>query len=148
MSESMFTKRLFIAAPIESAEVQTELVAVRSRVQAAFPDVKFHWEDQSHITLRFLGDVDIIGVSGALRELQKEIKQIAEENDPFDLALGYLYTFPGILWVRLGRIQEHARSFGYSCHPDQPGGARLWIPGCRPRLQRTHHHRTIRAQDG
>ena len=106
MSESMFTKRLFIAAPIESAEVQTELVAVRSRVQAAFPDVKFHWENQSHITLRFLGDVDMVGVSSALRELQKDLKQIAEENDPFDLALGYLYTFPGILWSGLAGFKN------------------------------------------
>ena len=127
MPESLFTKRLFIAAPVESVEVQAEFAAVQNRAQAAFPDVKFHWEDQPHITLRFLGDVDIVGVSNNLCDLWKDLKLIADQNDPFDLALGYLYTFPGVFWSSLAgfkntldrldivamRINQAARDCGF-----------------------------------
>ena len=96
----MFTKRLFLASPVEHVMVRNQLLQVRSRLAEAFPHEEFAWEEHPHITLRFLGSADLADeeVRNQLKSLHSDLKHIIGRADPFPLTLGHVGVFPGVIY--------------------------------------------------
>jgi len=82
--------RAFIALPFE-AKVRGRLARVCDELRPAFPDARWVGMDQIHLTLRFLGEVDALG----LKHLAERLREPASRCRPARVALGPLGMFPG-----------------------------------------------------
>ena len=92
--------RLFAACPVRSPEVAKELDSAWERVLELLPDtVGTRREREPHITLRFLGKTPGPETVDAL---DRALAAMAARLEPVPLTLGYLGTFPGVLWAGIG----------------------------------------------
>ena len=90
-------------------EARQELDAAWKHFLQIIPDgTNPRRKTQPHITLRFLGDIDTDQPeqATAIDQLTNDVKAIAGSFGKIDLILGYLHTFPGVLWTSLGGTQE------------------------------------------
>lgn len=102
-------KRLFISSQISQMEATQELDAAWKHFLQAIPDgTNPRRKTQPHITLHFLGDIDTDQPeqAAAIDQLTNDVKAIARSFGEIDLILGYLHTFPGVLWTSIGGTQE------------------------------------------
>ena len=95
--------RLFVALPLP-ASVKRSL----EPMARGLGDVRWLGEDQQHVTLRFIGELD----NGRLEEVAETLALV--EGAPFDLRLTGLGHFPPrgeprVLWVGVERSAELAR---------------------------------------
>lgn len=106
-------QRLFIAASIKDDHARREMDYAWKRITEILPEhAKASRQDQPHITLRFLGDVNTDDARQAhlVALLQDDVRRIAKSTPPVDLTLGYLHTFPGNVWLSVGCTQEDTDS--------------------------------------
>lgn len=100
------TKRLFLAIPITSSwrHVCTE-IALEARTHAVIKNIPAHWtpEENFHITVRFIGNVDKHCISGLIQT----IRRFARTSKPFLLPLSDIHTAtsddPKMIWVTFRR---------------------------------------------
>lgn len=104
----MRTVRAFIALPLEE-ELCREIGAFLVRWRKKAPDLK--WVDPSllHVTLRFLGEVDV----GLLAPLDRALREVARGTKPFHVSLGRVGAFPvlsrpRVFWLGLEPRDELA----------------------------------------
>lgn len=91
--------RTFIAVEIEPA-IRDRLVALQDRLAQHAPDVKWTEPENLHVTLLFLGEVDLREVTAICRR----VAEGCEENPPFALTVATTGCFPNLrrprtLWV-------------------------------------------------
>jgi RNA 2',3'-cyclic 3'-phosphodiesterase len=91
--------RAFIALPL-SADVQRGIAVVQTELKDSQADVKWDTSDKFHITLKFLGDIDVEQAPLIARELEKSIGT----SPAFDLTFFKLGAFPDIerprvIWI-------------------------------------------------
>jgi len=93
-----FHMRLFIAIEIDPAIVE-KLEAIRARLRKADADVKWVEPENSHLTLKFIGEMD----AGRLHEIKAVIARAAATVQPFELAIRTAGCFPEarprVLWI-------------------------------------------------
>ena len=105
----MTTKRLFIACPIESSPAHEELQAAWKRASGLLPpDTEIRSEQQFHMTLSFIGEVDLSDHQTSVKvEVMTNLLEMRTRNfRPVPLILGYLGNFPGVLWAGVGGTVE------------------------------------------
>ncbi len=93
------TMRAFIAVDL-SKESKDYLTLVESQFKKSNADVKWIEQDNLHITLKFLGDID----EEQAKKLITAITDIASKNRQFNIKLGQTGAFPSIrspriIWV-------------------------------------------------
>jgi 2'-5' RNA ligase len=100
----MQTYRTFIAIEVPE-EIRREIRAYIDQLRAAFPDVRASWsrEDNLHLTLKFLGDVEVSRIDS----LSQACANAARDIDRFELAISSCGTFPPhgkpkVLWLGIG----------------------------------------------
>ena len=99
----------FIAARIRDPEVLRELNIAWVCVATTLPKIaQAQRTGPPHITLRYLGDLDIDEPeqNQIIQELSQQMQDTAQRFESFELMLGYLHTFPGILWTSVGGTDE------------------------------------------
>ncbi len=105
----LLIKRLFIASRIHEPAVLREIEDAWERALELLPaGTAAERENQPHITMCFLGDMDTAGAENQdrLDELQNRLGRIAARRERIPLILGHLHTFPGILWASVGGTGE------------------------------------------
>jgi 2'-5' RNA ligase len=91
--------RTFIAVGIE-APIRRKLVGVQRRLERAAENVKWVEEENIHLTLKFLGQVD----ERALYDVCRAVQEVAGEHEPFEMTVEGLGAFPHqrrprVLWA-------------------------------------------------
>ena len=91
--------RTFIAIEMDKAVVE-KLEAIRHRLQKADADVKWVEPENSHLTIKFIGEIDPAKVDA----IKAEMQQAAVTVKPFELAVHTAGSFPKgrpprVLWV-------------------------------------------------
>ncbi|MCH7872706.1 MAG: RNA 2',3'-cyclic phosphodiesterase [Planctomycetes bacterium] len=81
--------RCFVAVELEQS-VRSAIARFVLQELPAGPDVRWCGEDQLHITLKFLGDVD----DARLSRVCEIVSDSAKRLTPFDLTIGRLGCFP------------------------------------------------------
>ena len=107
----MFEKRLFIASPIDSIEVNSHIMLTRQNLRIKFPEINWRWENNTHITLRFLGDVNINNqiTSDILSQIHYKLDKLLSQTEQFSFQLGQLNTFDNVLWYSIEGTKEKHR---------------------------------------
>ena len=99
------SKRLFIACPVRNSIIIEMLTLAGKQLEGLLPaGCEITREPEYHITLRFLGEVDLAEQSTVRRiiELVKDIDHITALTTTISFSLGYLHTFPGgVVWCSL-----------------------------------------------
>jgi RNA 2',3'-cyclic 3'-phosphodiesterase len=100
----MQTYRTFIAIEVPG-EIRRQIRAYIDQLRAAFSDVRASWsrEDNLHLTLKFLGDVEVSRIDS----LSQACTHAARDVQRFELALTDCGTFPPhgkpkVLWLGIG----------------------------------------------
>lgn len=95
----MSTIRTFIALPA-STEIQQQMAAVQSQLKATQADVKWDLQDKFHITLKFLGDVELSNIESLSSALAGMVKQFPVFEITYD-ALGAFPNLhnPRVIWI-------------------------------------------------
>jgi RNA 2',3'-cyclic 3'-phosphodiesterase len=100
----MQTYRTFIAIEVP-AEIRRQIRVYIDQLRAGFPDVRASWsrEDNLHLTLKFLGDVEVSRIPA----LSQACAEAAQTTSQFALTIGGCGTFPPhgkpkVLWIRVG----------------------------------------------
>lgn len=98
--------RTFIAIPIPEECLQA-LERVQKELQSYDADVRWTSVRSIHLTLKFLGEAD----PGLPPELAKSLRAALEQEQPFNLCLAELGSFPDsgnprVLWCGVGGEQE------------------------------------------
>jgi 2'-5' RNA ligase len=116
--------RLFVALPV-SAEVKSTIERAQAELRRAIPDTSARWahRDQFHLTLRFLGNVEVSRVES----LVKAMKTACQPFAPLRLTARKLGFFPNarsprVLWVGVEdeqeqRLPELSRALNASIQP-------------------------------
>lgn len=93
--------RLFIALPVPTA-VKQGIQQVQERLRRELPDGCASWTrpEQWHLTLKFLGNVDVVQV----RELSGVLGEVCEKFAPLKLRAAHVGCFPNlrkprVVWV-------------------------------------------------
>ena len=101
MPEGQTHWRVFCAIELPDA-LKSRVGEHARRLREAFPRVRASWErpEKIHITLKFLGDVEVSRVE----ELSRAAGRAAAHVEPFDLTIAGLGTFPPhgpprVLWL-------------------------------------------------
>ena len=99
-------RRAFIALVFD-ASVRERLARVCDELRPAFPEARWVGTQQLHLTLRFLGDVDPLG----LKDLAARLREPASGCRAARVALGPLGIFPSkgaprVLWVGVVLSQD------------------------------------------
>ena len=97
----MFNKRLFISCPVAGYTLAPNIKYVREELSNHIDDI-FRWENQYHITLRFLGNVDINDDRSrdSLKNIRQRLSELAEYYKPLRLVSSMIDTFPqGVLYL-------------------------------------------------
>ncbi len=99
--------RLFIAV-WPSVEVRDDLQRLQSILERRFPELKYSGQDQLHITMKFLGEVD----EQRADEIQEVMDAAARDSAPFECELGKTECFPphGKPRVVVAAIEDKTRS--------------------------------------
>ena len=93
-------QRLFVACPVRSPEVAAELDSAWERALELLPTGSgVRREREPHITLRYLGKPP---GQETVDALDRDLETMAARLGPVPLILGYLGTFPGVLWAGIG----------------------------------------------
>ena len=135
--------RTFVAIQV-SPEVSSR--AGRLIARLAESQARVRWVDPKHLhlTLKFLGDIDILNI----HEICRAVNQAAAEAPPFDLEIGGAGAFPNLdrprtVWVGIRRGQEEL------CELQAGVESHLATIGYRPEARRFQPHLTIgRVRDG
>jgi len=97
----MQTYRTFIAIEIP-AEIRRQIKTYVDQLRTAFPEVRASWsrEDNLHLTLKFLGDVELSRIDSLSQACAHAARKVA----PFELAISGCGTFPPhgkpkVLWI-------------------------------------------------
>src|SRR5215471_13615804 len=100
----MQTYRIFIAIEVP-AEIRRQIAAYVDQLRGLFSDVRASWsrEDNLHLTLKFLGDVELLRIDS----LSQACADAARKLGPFELAISGGGTFPPhgkpkVLWLGVG----------------------------------------------
>ena len=104
---------LFIATRIREPEILRELNIAWARVSGTLPQIaQPQRAGPPHITLRYLGDLDVDQpeLDPIIQELSQQMHNTAQRFESFELLLGYLQTFPGVLWTSVGGTEESMRA--------------------------------------
>ncbi len=92
------TVRVFVAVEVpESVKAHVADVQQRLRRQPATAIVRWVDPRLGHITVKFLGDVEV----GRLPAVTQALAEVARSNQPFDATLGELGVFPNIVRPRV-----------------------------------------------
>lgn len=83
--------RAFISLPI-SPEVREEIASLQAQLIASDAAVKWEAHEKFHITLKFLGDVDVSQIDSIVSDLKKSIGI----SPSFDIAYVSLGGFPNV----------------------------------------------------
>jgi 2'-5' RNA ligase len=102
--------RLFIAVEIEDRDVLSRIIGVRDRILGLGADLKPVEDENIHLTLRFLGDVEDSMVPSIERVLEP-----LSGFQPFRMRVRGLGVFPDlrsprVVWVGVGEGSEVLRS--------------------------------------
>ena len=103
------SKRLFIACPIRDPAVELALADAWKQLIAHLPaDPEPRREPEPHLTLRFLGDVDLSGEDGQtnIEVLSLVLDIQAKHIRQMPLFLGPIGAFPGVVWAGVGGTVE------------------------------------------
>ncbi|MEW6309219.1 MAG: RNA 2',3'-cyclic phosphodiesterase [Bacillota bacterium] len=116
--------RLFIAIALEQC-VRAALAAAAKRLAATGADVKWVEEENLHLTLKFLGEVE----AGRIETLTAALTKAAAGAQAFTLSLDGLGSFPGsgaprVVWARVytgakeaaalaARVEQAAAGLGF-----------------------------------
>lgn len=95
--------RLFIALEIPE-EILDEIILIRDEIYGKNENVRWEKKEKLHITLKFLGDVELIKndiIVSQLKEIVTALRPIHCEFEKFGLF--YKNNKPGILWGGLGK---------------------------------------------
>jgi RNA 2',3'-cyclic 3'-phosphodiesterase len=95
----MSTIRTFIALPA-SSDIQQQMAAVQSQLKATQADVKWEMQDKFHITLKFLGGVELSNIESLSSTLESIVKQFPT----FEITYNSLGAFPNlhnprVIWI-------------------------------------------------
>jgi len=101
------TIRAFIAIPLEPAGTEA-IRRIQARLRARLPDI-IRWTnpEQVHVTLKFLGNIDMKQAPEIAQAIQRAIAQ----SEPFPLHIEDVGCFPNarkpnVLWAGLGGNRE------------------------------------------
>jgi 2'-5' RNA ligase len=114
--------RLFIAVEIEDRDVLSRIIGVRDRILGLGADLKPVEDENIHLTLRFLGDVEDSMVPSIERVLEP-----LSGFQPFRMRVRGLGVFPDlrsprVVWVGVGEGSEVLRSMrGLRVFEDEHG---------------------------
>ena len=109
MMDAGNVKRLFIACPVRGPAVEGAIADAWKRAKELLPPgCASSREEDPHMTLRFLGATDLgdTGKREAVDALMADLRETASRTERIPLFLGYLATFPGLLWVGVGGADE------------------------------------------
>ncbi len=104
----MDTIRAFIAVRLP-AEVKRRLTQIEKRLMQSGADVKWVPEENFHITLKFLGDVD----ANRMPAVRDAVERAVRGAEAFDLALAGVGTFgrpPRVVWVGIAAGRDELKS--------------------------------------
>ena len=107
-------KRLFIACPVQGQAVEAELTADWEKVVPMLPTwVAFKREPSLHITLRFLGAVNLADPERktALGRLVQDLTELSAETPAIPLVVGPLGVFQGVVWASVVGSNEAMEGF-------------------------------------
>ena len=95
----MSTIRTFIALPA-SSDVQQQMAVVQSELKASQADVKWDLQHKFHITLKFLGGVELSNIESLSSALAGMVKQFPA----FEITYNSLGAFPNlhnprVIWI-------------------------------------------------
>ena len=102
--------RTFVCIEIDG-ELRRKMSQVSAKLSSAGADVKWVAEDNMHLTLKFLGNVDEVEIP----KVAGEAKRIAGQFQPFDFSIAGLGAFPEqgaprVIWIGLeeptGRLEK------------------------------------------
>jgi len=93
------TIRIFIAVELPQ-EIQDRLGRLQSDFKASMPDVRWTKYSNIHLTLKFLGDVQISRID----KISEALREVAVKFSPFKMNLAGMGAFPNsrrprIVWV-------------------------------------------------
>jgi len=118
----MQTYRIFIAIEVP-AEIRRQIAAYVDQLRGLFSDVRASWsrEDNLHLTLKFLGDVEVSRIDS----LSQACADAARKVDPFELLINGCGTFPShgkpkVLWIRVGYAGVPPASASHAPASDTP----------------------------
>ena len=96
----MFEKRLFIASRINNIDVNARNMSIKQNIKISMPDINVRWENDPHLTFRFLGKTDISDqtVLDNLAEIHQDIQILLYTTKVFSFNLGNINMFPGVLY--------------------------------------------------
>ncbi|MEM1611373.1 MAG: RNA 2',3'-cyclic phosphodiesterase [Sulfolobales archaeon] len=102
--------RLFIAVEIEDRSVLSRIIEVRNQIMGLGIDAKPVEDDNIHLTLRFLGDVE----ENLIPSIERAMEPLAS-IPPFRMRVRGLGVFPDlrsprVVWVGVGEGSEILRS--------------------------------------
>lgn len=86
--------RAFVAISFDEP-LRRRIGEIRRELERAGADVRWVSTENLHLTLKFLGDVEEVGVA-AFRE---RLRVVASRFSPLNLDLGGVGRFPRVLWV-------------------------------------------------
>ena len=146
-------RRLFISSQISQMEATQELDAAWEHFLQTIPDgTNPRRKTQPHITLRFMGDIDTDQPeqAAAIDHLTNDVKAIAGSFGKIDLILGYLHTFPGVLWASIGGTQEATEALNHLQRRIAAAADRAQTEGNLPKVRTKFEffpHITLRPVD-
>ena len=114
----METIRSFIALEL-TGEIQDELAQIQDELKKSGADVKWVNPSGIHLTLKFLGNVNL----ESLKKIKQIINQLAKEHRRFELEISQLGAFPKIeypriIWVGIGQGKEDAAALAKALEQD------------------------------
>jgi len=100
------TNRLFIALDLPG-EIQDEIIGYRDQIYGDATGIKWEAKDKLHLTLKFIGDVDVLKNDEINAELEKIISDYPSINMNLEkFGMFYRGHDPRILWVGLNGGDE------------------------------------------
>ena len=99
----MDTIRAFIAVEIDP-ETRQKISALISGLKKSNADVKWITEDQMHLTLKFLGNIE----QSKIQEISEALKPVADNFKPFSISLSNIGGFPNldhpkVIWLGIDK---------------------------------------------
>ncbi|MDP2921540.1 MAG: RNA 2',3'-cyclic phosphodiesterase [Candidatus Omnitrophota bacterium] len=93
--------RAFIAVEIDQPSRQ-KISSLISGLKKSNADVKWITEDQMHLTLKFLGNID----EGKIHEISSALSSISHDFKPFEITLSDIGAFPNldhprVIWIEI-----------------------------------------------
>ena len=91
--------RTFIALP-SSAAVQQQMVIIQSKLKVTQADVKWDSSDKFHITLKFLGGIEL----SSIESLSSALTEMMKKFPAFEITYNSLGAFPNlhnprVIWI-------------------------------------------------